>query len=139
MGKMTTCSIDKLPSGVYRARKTYKGQQITYTGSAGETEADVKRKFNQIFEDTIRNGTVSSSWKVEQWVEYWFDNYKKPLDFEKEQPRRKTKGGRVSANSYSRMLQTYKCQIKETKEGRLLLRKQLQAVKPDDIQKLIKE
>ncbi len=139
MGKMTTCSIDKLPSGVYRARKTYKGQQITYTGSAGETEADVKRKFNQIFEDTIRNGTVSSSWKVEQWVEYWLDNYKKPLDFEKEQPRRKTKGGRVSANSYSRMLQTYKCQIKETKEGRLLLRKQLQAVKPDDIQKLINE
>lgn len=139
MSNIVNCSVDKLASGVYRARKMYKGQSITYVGEVGESIADVKRKFNQLFEDTIRNGTVSSHWKVAKWLDYWLETYKKPLDFEKEQLRNKTKGGRVSASSYSRMNQTYKSQIKETREGKLLLRKQLQAVKPDDIQRLINE
>lgn len=139
MANITKCSIDELASGVFRARKLYKGQTITYTGEKGETKEEVRKKFNRKFEDVIRMGTVSENWKVSEYVTYWLDNYKKPLDYRKELPRNKGKGGRVSGSSYTRMLQVLNSQLKGTKAGKLLLRKQLQAVKPEDIQNLINE
>lgn len=139
MAKITNCSIDRLTSGAYRARKMYKGNTITCVGEIGETEAEVRKKFDKLFEDTIKNGTVNENWKVGRWIDYWLENYKKPLDLDKERLRKKTKGGRVNANTFSRMLTTYDNQLKKTKYGKLLLRKQLNSVKPEDIQLLINE
>lgn len=139
MAKITNCTIDELKSGVFRARKMYNGQQITCTGEKGESKDSVKRKFNKMFEETIRTGSVSEVWKTSEFLVYWLETYKKPLDYRREQLRNKAKEGRVSASSYSRMLQTYKTQLQGTKAGKLLLRKQLHAVKPEDIQVLINE
>lgn len=139
MAKITTCSVDVLRSGAYRARKMYKGNNIAYTGKIGESKDDVIKKFNKLFEETIRNGSVNENWKVGKWLDYWLENYKKPLDLDREKLRNKTKGGRVNANTYSRMLTTYDNQIKKTTFGKLLLRKQLKNVKVDDIQMLINE
>ena len=44
MSNIVNCSVDKLASGAYRARKMYKGQSITYVGEVGESIADVKKK-----------------------------------------------------------------------------------------------
>ena len=139
MSQLTKCSIDRLNSGVLRARKMYKGEPITYVGKPGEGEEEVRKKFDMVFIDHIKNGTVDESWKVEKWIDYWLKVYKKPIDYKKEESRKKVKGGKVTASSYSRLLQTYNCQIKETKYGKLLLRKQLRTVVPDDIQKVINE
>lgn len=139
MANITTCTIDELSSGAFRARKMYNGESITYIGEKGETKDEVRKKFNNKFKELIRNGTVSENWIVEEFLDFWFKNFKKPLDYRKELSRNKGKGGRVSGSTYTRMLTTYNNQLKRTKAGKLLLRKQLQAVKPIDIQNLINE
>ena len=143
-------SYDTLKSGAVRGRLMVEGHVISYTSKKigvnpdgtkkYESKEVVKRKVNEMYRDFMRRAKVSGSWKVEDWLDYWLKNYKLPLNFEYSDVKgKRKKGGKVAANSYNRLNVTYRCQIKGTKAGKLLLRKTLDTVVLDDVQKLINE
>ena len=113
--------------GSYTERKdgTWMGR-ITIDGVSfccyGKSEAEVKRKVKEHRKNVIKDGNTIKRMTVAKWIEEWLEVNKKP---------------NITAPSYSRLLRTYKNQIQEVEEGRLILRMQLGSVAKNDIQKLI--
>lgn len=149
MGVKIEPSFGMLKSGAIRGRLMINGEILSYTSKKTgvapdgtniyESKEVVKRKINKMYEELKHKEKVSGNWKVDEWLLYWMNNYKKPLDFNKSGNAVRRKGGKVNANSYMRLDCTYRNQLKGTVTGKRLLRKTLATVLPDDIQKLINE
>lgn len=113
--------------GSYSQRKdgTWMGR-ITIDGVRyccyGKSEAEVKRKVKEHRKKVIKDGNTIRRLTVGQWIDEWIVVNKKEG---------------LSASSYSRLLRTYKNQLQDIEEGKLLLRMQLESVVSNDIQKLI--
>lgn len=148
MGVKIEPSFDTLKSGALRGRLMVNGVSLSYTSKRigvnpdgtkkYESKSTVKQKICKMYDEAMHRETVSKKWRVEEWLLYWMNNYKKPSDFY-EVKERSEKGGKVNANSYMRLDCTYRNQIRGTEAGKLLLRKELANVLPNDIRILLNE
>jgi len=148
MGVNIEPSFDALKSGAIRGRLMVNGISLSYTAKRigvnpdgtkkYESKSTVKRQICKMYDEAIHKEMVSKKWKVEAWLLHWMNNYKKPNNFYEVEKRNK-KRGKINANSYMRLDCTYRNQIRGTEAGKLLLRKELVNVLPDDIQRLLNE
>lgn len=141
--KVSDITWDVLSSGSIRGRKEISGKLFTATSKLlGRKEDEVKRiltkEIEKKYEEYKECGGVSSMWNTGRWIEEWLVSYKKPKDSEmnEEKSKRKTRGGRVSRSTYSRMLTSFH-EIRECSSGKEILRSRLTSVSPTMIQRLI--
>lgn len=103
-------SYTERKNGIWMGRITIDGVPFC---CYGKTESEVKRKVKEHRKTVIKDGNTIRRMTVSKWVEEWLEVNKKPS---------------ISESSYSRLLRTYKNQIRDVEEGQLLLRMQLDSV-----------